>query len=69
MSASAAAAEKVVEVMAGKGCLKRSGDGPSGGNSGAMFKKVTFSFVEMEEDGEILIAGKVSRRGPSAETC
>ncbi|KAK3139412.1 hypothetical protein QOZ80_5AG0382800 [Eleusine coracana subsp. coracana] len=64
-AASAAAAEKVVEVMVGKGCLKRSGNGPNAGSSGAVFKRVTFSLKDKEEEeaGETLVAAKVSRRG------
>ncbi|KAK3136204.1 hypothetical protein QOZ80_5BG0429700 [Eleusine coracana subsp. coracana] len=63
-AAAAAAAEKVVEVMVGKGCLKRSGNGPNAGSSGAVFKRVTFSLTDKEEeDGEALVVAKVSRRG------
>ncbi|TVU51010.1 hypothetical protein EJB05_02412, partial [Eragrostis curvula] len=53
------AADKVVEVVPGKGCLKRKSDGRSDGSSRAA-KKVTFIFKENEEAGEALVAAQVS---------
>uniref|UniRef100_A0ACD5Y522 Uncharacterized protein n=1 Tax=Avena sativa TaxID=4498 RepID=A0ACD5Y522_AVESA len=58
LSGSAGAAEEAVGVVVGKGCLKRSAPGASGGDLDAA-KKVTF---EGDTEAEVGVTGRGSRR-------
>jgi len=56
----AAAAESVVEVVVGKGCLKRQGGSASGGTSGVA-KKVRFALDQESEERAKLETNKLCR--------